>query len=109
MFVELLIVALLNGSVQDAGVASSQGIVGIRDNVISKEINRVFVGSPAYWIGIKPGDKILSFKPNTGKPGEEVTIKVRRGKETLTFLTLREAKASFYTGFSLTKDGVKED
>lgn len=104
MLLELL--CLLQGGVD---ISNSPGIIGVKDNCITKVIHRVYIGSPAFWSGCKPGDKLISLEPKSGLAGEDVVIKVKRKGEILIFVTRREAKETFYEGFSLTKDGVKED
>lgn len=109
MFYKLIVAAaVLNGSVVQVD-GDGPGMIGIRDNALTRVINKVYIGSPSYWSGVKPNDRLLSLKPNTGEPGDTCILKVKRGKEILTFKMVRQARESFYGGFSLTKDGVRAD
>lgn len=108
MFKYLIIIATLSGSVVLTD-SNEPGLIGIWNNAMNKVITKVYVGSPAEEIGVKPGDKIISFKPRTGKPGEPVTLVVERSKERLTFDLVRVVKGSYYGkyGAYYCKDGIR--
>lgn len=106
--IEILLATILNGSIQHDDY-KAPGLIGVRVSPTRGTIQKVYIGSPAYWIGIKPLDRLVSLKPYNGCHGEETVARIKRGKEILIFTIRRESKKSFYTGFSLTKDGVRED
>lgn len=90
----LIAFSLLQGSVE-ATDTNEPGLVGIWNNAMSKVISKVYIDSPADKAGVKPGDLIKSFKPSSGKPGDSVTLTVRRGKEEIVFEMVREPKRQY--------------
>lgn len=104
----LLCVAALNGSVTHEE-HTGPGLIGVRVSPTRGTVQRVYIGSPAYWAGVKPNFRLIYLKPEHGQAGEMAEAKFKKDKEILVIQIRRESKKKFYTGFSLTNKGVEED
>jgi C-terminal processing protease CtpA/Prc len=88
----LVMVFTLHGS---ASYTNSIGYIGIRDNTMSREIVRVYPGSPAEKAGICRKDKILAVvdeeggKDISGPVGSFVTLSIKRGDDIKLFVIQR--------------------
>lgn len=88
---------LLQGLASDS---TTPGAIGIRDNVFTHTIYRVYRNSPAEKTGIKLGDKIVRVQDDTGsreilgKAGSWVNIWVKRGPAVLMFRVQRAPEYS---------------
>lgn len=82
-----------------AKVTNQIGMIGVRIASLSKTISKVYPNSPAYYAGLKKGDKVLKIDDKhtnidyiDGEPYTYVQLTVRRGKENLTFDVYRREK-----------------
>lgn len=66
------------------------GGIGVVFNPLSRIVLQVPEGYPAYEIGIRPGDMILSDNEISGKIGTEVTVILQRGDDQYRAVMIRE-------------------